>query len=136
MDTLSPRERGRLMRQVRGKDTAPELVVRRLLHSLGYRFRLHRADLPGHPDIVLSRRRKIIFVHGCFWHRHPRCRKTTTPATNREFWMSKFRHNVERDKRKTCQLQLLGWEVLVVWECETRDLERLKERLVWEMEKT
>ena len=134
MDYLTPIERSKLMSRVRAGDTKPEIVVRRLLHSLGYRFRLHRPDLPGHPDIVLPGRRKIIFVHGCFWHRHPRCRKATTPATRRDFWALKFRQNIGRDKRQQRELRRMGWDVLVVWECETRNLERLKDRISSEME--
>ena len=111
------------------KDTAPELVVRRSLHALGFRFRLHRRDLPGTPDIVLPKHHAVVIVHGCYWHRHPGCPHAQDPATNREFWESKFRHNMERDARVQAELEGLGWRVIVVWECETRDMERLTERL-------
>jgi len=112
------------------KDTRPELAVRRLLHRLGYRYRLHRRDLPGRPDICFLGRRKAIFVHGCFWHRHDGCRRTTTPKTRTSFWKAKFARNVARDRMNLTDLGRLGWEVMVVWECETTDLEGLAPRLV------
>jgi DNA mismatch endonuclease, patch repair protein len=117
------------MAAVRRADTRPEVVVRRLLHRMGLRFRLQRGDLPGRPDIVLPRRRTIIFVHGCFWHRHPRCKKTTTPASNRAFWLAKFAQNRKRDRRVQAELQARGWRVLVIWQCQTGDLEQLADRL-------
>jgi DNA mismatch endonuclease (patch repair protein) len=134
VDRLTPGERSKLMSRVRAGNTTPEIAVRRLLHSLGYRFRLHSSGLPGRPDIVLPGKRKIIFVHGCFWHRHPRCRKATTPASNRDFWALKFKQNIERDKRQQRELRRMGWDVLVVWGCETGNLERLKDRISSEME--
>lgn len=114
---------------IRGKDTLPELTVRRMLHGLGLRFRLHRKDLPGRPDIVLPRHRSVVFVHGCFWHRHEGCRYTTTPKTRLEFWQAKFAANVARDQRNRMVLEEMGWRVLVVWECELRDAEPLRDRL-------
>ena len=117
------------MSQIGGKDTKPELIVRSLVHRLGYRFRLHRSDLPGKPDIVLPRHDKVIFVHGCFWHRHPRCRYTTTPRTRAAFWKAKFEQNKKRDRRATRELRKLGWDVLVVWECQTKDPDRLLDKL-------
>jgi DNA mismatch endonuclease (patch repair protein) len=117
------------MRRIRGKDSAPELVVRGLLHKLGYRYRLHRKDLPGRPDIVFTTRRKVIFVHGCFWHRHPDCKFAYNPKTRLDFWSTKFRQNVERDNRATTALMASGWSVLVVWECETADAKLLTIRL-------
>lgn len=122
--------RSRNMAAIRGKDTAPELAVRRILHAMGLRFRLHRKDLPGCPDIVLPRHRTVVFVHGCFWHRHEGCRYTTTPKTRQEFWMAKFDSNVFRDRRYQAELNLLGWRVLVVWECELRNPESLHQRIV------
>lgn len=119
-DRLSPSERSRLMARVRSKNTAPELAVRKISHGLGYRFRLHRADLPGRPDIVFPRHRLVVFVHGCFWHRHPNCSRATTPATNTAKWQEKFERNVLRDSRSASELATLGWDVLVIWECETR----------------
>lgn len=121
--------RSEIMRSVRRKDTGPELVVRRLLHHLGLRFRLHRKDLPGTPDVVLPRHRTVLFVHGCYWHRHPGCPLSTDPNTNKAFWVAKFAANAERDARKTKELEALGWRVLVVWSCETRDLDRLAAKL-------
>lgn len=109
------------MALVKGKDTKPELVVRRLVHSLGYRFRLHRGDLPGKPDIVLPRMRKAIEVRGCFWHQHPdtSCWRARLPKTRREFWIPKLERNVSRDAANSAALHELGWDLLVVWECET-----------------
>ncbi|MGZ8286876.1 MAG: very short patch repair endonuclease [Allosphingosinicella sp.] len=116
----------RRMARVRQRDTAPELTVRRLAHQLGYRFRLHRRSLPGSPDLVFPRLRKIIFVHGCFWHRHPGCRRATLPKTRPAFWENKFRENVSRDARNEALLRAAGWDVTTVWECETLDRGRLR----------
>jgi len=129
VDSLTPEQRKWTMSRVRSKNTKPEVTVRRLLHSLGYRFRLHRDDLPGKPDIVLPKYRTAVFVHGCFWHRHVGCKRCTTPSSNYEYWTGKFARNVDRDRRNRAALEALGWNVLVVWECELRDLERLAERL-------
>jgi DNA mismatch endonuclease, patch repair protein len=129
VDTLSKADRSRLMRQVRRIDTRPEMRLRRLLHSMGRRFRVHKVDLPGTPDVVLPRSKVAIFVHGCFWHRHPGCKKATTPAENARFWQEKFADNRSRDRRKARLLRRLGWKVLVVWECETANLETLTRRL-------
>ena len=128
-DVLTPEQRRRCMAAIRGKDTKPERVVRSLVHRMGYRFRLHRRDLPGKPDLVFPGRRKVVFVHGCFWHRHPGCRFATVPATRREFWMDKLGGNRRRDLRVQRELRRLGWGVMVVWECQTRDLGRLEGRL-------
>ena len=117
------------MAAIRGRDTTPELKVRRMLHRLGYRFRLHRRDLPGTPDIVLPRYRTVIFVHGCFWHRHPGCRFATRPRTRSGFWEEKFRQNISRDSRQQSGIAAMGWRVIVVWECELRDPGVLAERL-------
>jgi DNA mismatch endonuclease (patch repair protein) len=106
------------MQRVRRRDTKPEMVVRRLAHDLGLRFRLHRRDLPGTPDLVFPRHKVAIFVHGCFWHRHPGCRHASTPKANVEFWNDKFRRNVNRDARKEAELRDLGWRVVLVWGCE------------------
>lgn len=121
--------RSDIMRAVKRANTAPEIIVRQVLHAFGLRFRLHRRDLPGSPDVVLPRFRTVIFVHGCFWHRHPDCRYTTTPKTRQEYWLPKFAANIERDLRKEAQLQALGWRVLLVWECETKQREELTLRL-------
>jgi DNA mismatch endonuclease (patch repair protein) len=117
------------MSGIRGKNTTPELIVRRFLHAAGLRYGLHRRDLPGCPDIVLTRLRTVVFVHGCFWHQHPRCRYATRPATNRTFWSRKLLGNVERDARQRRALRRAGWRVFVVWECQVKD-ERNLTRLV------
>lgn len=127
-DTLSAEHRSWLMGRVKAKNTKPELIVRRLAHGLGYRFRLHRKDLPGRPDLVFPGLKKAIFVHGCFWHRH-NCSKATTPKTNVSFWQEKFDRNVERDKSAISALEGIGWGVMIVWECETKDREGLILRL-------
>ena len=131
VDVLSREQRRKNMRSIRGKDTRPELIVRRLVHSLGYRFRLHRRDLPGSPDLVLPRLAVVIFVHGCYWHRHDCKLGRPVPGTRTDFWMKKFADNVRRDSRAAKELQELGWRVVVVWECETRAsrLEDLRTRL-------
>src|SRR5262245_31607980 len=109
------------MRAVRAKDTRPEMIVRRLAHSRGLRFRVHRKDLPGKPDIVFPKWRTAVFVNGCFWHQHSNCSKAGIPRRNREFWQAKLARNVERDRAASKQLTALGWRVCVIWECETRD---------------
>lgn len=121
--------RSALMRKIRRRDTGPEMTVRRLLHRAGYRYRLQAADLPGRPDIVFRSRRKAVFVHGCFWHRHQGCKKTTTPRTRPEFWEDKFAANVNRDSEAVSSLKRDGWEVEIVWECQVKDLNALKNRL-------
>lgn len=117
------------MSQIGSKDTQPELIVRRLLTEMGLRYRLHRRDLPGKPDIVFGPRRLVLFVHGCFWHRHRGCRMASTPSANAAFWQTKFDANMARDRRNTAALKRAGWRVAVIWECETRQLERLARRL-------
>lgn len=127
VDRFTTEHRSRIMASVRSRDTKAELRVRSLAHRLGYRFRLHRNDLPGSPDLAFPRLKKVIFVHGCFWHRHG-CHRTTTPASNRAFWEQKFQRNISRDAKALNELRLLGWEALVIWECELKD-ERLKEKI-------
>jgi len=129
MDVMTCEKRSALMSRIRSRHTQPELIVRRLAHALGYRFRLHRNDLPGTPDLVFSARKKAVFVHGCFWHRHSGCRYASTPKSNVDYWQSKFRVNVERDARVLRELLALGWSPLVIWECELLDLEALTIRL-------
>ena len=126
MDIYGRSKRSEVMAKVRSEDTAAEMAVRRILHSLGYRYRLHSKDLPGRPDIVLPRHSAIVFVHGCFWHHHQSCGKSKLPRSNAEFWEKKILANVRRDKRNMSQLRESGWRVLVVWECETKrgDLEK------------
>ncbi|WP_183293698.1 very short patch repair endonuclease [Cupriavidus alkaliphilus] len=120
MDTLSPEDRSKRMAKVRSKNTKPELRTRSCLHRLGFRFRLHVANLTGKPDITLPRWQVAIFVHGCFWHRHKGCQYTTTPQTNSAFWEEKFKSNLERDRRVIADLVAQGWDVIVVWECQTK----------------
>lgn len=119
------------MASVHSKDTKPEIVTRSMLHAMGYRFRLHRKDLPGRPDIVFPSRRKVIEIRGCFWHRHsdPTCRNAVLPRTRTEFWKAKLSANVSRDNRNEAALSALGWEVLVLWECELRDRAKVSVRL-------
>lgn len=117
------------MSRIRSQDTKPEMAVRRMLFGMGVRYRLHRAGLPGKPDIVLGPRRLVIFVHGCFWHRHDGCRHATMPTGNREFWQAKLEGNAARDLRHQAELKKLGWRVAVVWECETANPVRLLRRL-------
>lgn len=126
MDVVSREKRSTIMARIRPTDTKPELVVRRLLHSLGYRFRLHRRDLPGSPDLAFPGRRKIVFVHGCFWHQHRGCRFAYRPKSNTEFWAEKFAANRRRDRRAIRKLRASGWDSLVVWECELADLKRVR----------
>jgi DNA mismatch endonuclease (patch repair protein) len=133
MDTVDTETRSRMMSGIRGKDTKPEMAVRRFLYDRGYRYRIHRKDLAGKPDIVIPRLRVCIFVHGCFWHRHPGCPFATTPKTRPEFWNEKFQKNVARDLANIDALGAAGWNVLVVWECELKNepdtLNRLEQRL-------
>ncbi len=123
VDVVSPADRSRMMAGIQGKNTKPELIVRRMLFASGYRFRLHRRDLPGAPDIVMSGRKVAVFVHGCFWHMHQGCRFARMPATRPEFWKAKLEANVARDRRAVENLRALGWRVMCVWECSTRDTE-------------
>lgn len=116
-DIVTPEVRSRMMSRIRGRNTRPEVALRKALHRKGFRFRLHAKELPGSPDIVLPKWKTVLFVHGCYWHRHPKCRKATTPSSNIEFWTEKFRQNVERDARNTHDLHEAGWRVGVIWEC-------------------
>jgi DNA mismatch endonuclease (patch repair protein) len=122
-------DRSENMRRIRSKDTAPELAVRRLVYSLGYRYRLHRADLPGKPDLVFSGQRKVIFVHGCFWHQHNRCKIARLPRSNEDYWLPKLARNKARDAKHKRTLRALGWKFLIIWECTTKDHERLTQRI-------
>lgn len=114
------------MRAVKGADTAPELAVRRQVHGMGYRFRLHRKELPGKPDLTFPRLRKVVFVHGCFWHGHDCARGARVPVQNREYWTRKVARNMERDRKTQAALESLGWKSLVVWECEIKDQDRMR----------
>lgn len=126
MDIYSREKRSDIMARVKATDSIPELTVRRLLHGLGYRYRLHRNNLPGRPDIVLSKHKSVIFVHGCFWHHHKGCKKSKLPETNENFWKKKILDNVARDKRTVRELRKTGWKVLVLWECQVRSSELQK----------
>jgi DNA mismatch endonuclease, patch repair protein len=120
-DVVDKATRSRMMSGIRGKDTAPEYLVRRYLHAHGLRYRLHVKDLPGKPDLVFPKYGLVLFVHGCFWHRHNRCKYATTPASNRKFWNEKFDANVARDKKVVRKLKKSGWRVLLIWECEINE---------------
>ncbi len=133
-DHLTPRMRSWNMSQVKSRNTQPELRVREIAHALGYRFRLHRTDLPGSPDLVFPRYRLALFVHGCFWHRHKRCVLASLPKTRRLFWRKKFAENTERDKRVVKAIRNLGWPVGVIWQCQTSDRTHLERRLMKLME--
>lgn len=122
--------RSRNMARIRSSNTQPERALRSLLHGLGFRFRLHRTDLPGRPDMVLPCRKTVVFVHGCFWHRHQNCPRASTPKTNSAFWEAKFQANVARDTRVSATLEAMGWKVLTVWECELADISALETKLL------
>jgi DNA mismatch endonuclease (patch repair protein) len=121
-DIYSKQKRSELMSRVKSRNTKPEILVRSALHNLGYRFRLHRKDLPGSPDVVLPKHRTVIFIHGCFWHQHPGCKKSTLPKQNASFWSTKLARNVEHDKEVRRKLEETGWRVLILWECEVKKL--------------
>ena len=129
MDTISEEKRSWNMSRIRGKDTKPEIIVRSMLHRMGYRFRLHRKDLPGKPDIVLPKYNTVIFVHGCFWHRHKGCKYAYKPKSRIDFWNAKFDDTAARDKRNRKQLQAKGWNVEIIWECETGNNDMLAARI-------
>jgi DNA mismatch endonuclease (patch repair protein) len=130
-DTLTQHQRSERMSRVRGKDTKPEMVVRRLVHGMGFRFRLHRRDLPGVPDLVFVTRKKVIFVHGCFWHRHAdsACKLARLPKSRLDFWLPKLEANEQRDRRNEQALKALGWSAMTVWECQIKDLSSLRNRI-------
>lgn len=128
-DVYDRQKRSEIMSRVRSKNTKPEMLLRSLLHRAGYRFRLHRRDLPGHPDIVLPRYKTAIFLHGCFWHQHPHCKRATIPTSNHDWWKAKLVRNVERDAEVQCRLIDLGWASVIVWECELRDTDAVMRRL-------
>jgi DNA mismatch endonuclease, patch repair protein len=129
MDIVSPAHRSKIMSRIRGKGTKPELEVRKAAHKLGYRFRLHRSDLPGSPDLVFPSKNVALFVHGCFWHRHEDCRYSYRPKSNIEFWQRKFKNNVARDGRAKVELERMGWRVVIIWECEIADSHGLDRKL-------
>lgn len=129
MDVFDKAKRSWIMSHVKGKDTRPEVIVRSIVHRLGFRFRKGNTKLPGNPDIVLPRHRKVIFVHGCFWHGHPGCKRAQRPTSNVAFWRTKLDRNIERDNRNIRQLKKEGWKVLVIWQCRMKDQERLVSRI-------
>lgn len=128
-DIMSKKERSERMSRVKNKDSKAEMRVRSLVHGMGFRYRLHNSKLPGKPDLVLARHKKVILIHGCYWHQHGVCRPLAIPQNNPEFWRKKFAGNVERDQRNLRDLASLGWQVLVVWECETKDKAALEAKL-------
>ena len=129
-DVFSIEKRSWVMSRVRGRETSPEIKVRSLTHRLGYRFRLHRKNLPGRPDLVFPFRKKVIFVHGCFWHGHDCPRGKRTPKTNTGYWIEKIRKNIERDTKSQSELQSLGWSVLIIWECEIKNLDKIACKII------
>jgi DNA mismatch endonuclease, patch repair protein len=129
MDTLTANERSQLMAKIRSKNSMPEMLVRRLVHSLGYRYRLHCTDLPGTPDIVFRGLRKIILMHGCFWHGHPRCPNNRMPKSRLDFWVPKITGNRKRDLKNARELRKQGWSILVIWECQTKNAKKLLDRV-------
>lgn len=133
VDVLTGEQRARCMSRIKGRDTKPEMVLRSFLHAEGLRYRLHRKDLPGKPDLVFKQYGCVIFVHGCFWHRHVGCQFTTTPSSNKEFWSEKLSKNAERDKRQIADLIQAGWRVIVVWECGLRNASKMPTWLVDEI---
>ena len=128
-DVFSRKKRSWIMARISGSNTKPEIIVRKILYGMGYRYRINVRKLPGTPDIVLSKHKKVIFVHGCFWHGHQSCRKKALPKSNKAFWVQKITKNRERDQRTTRQLKRLGWRTLTIWECHTKDLEKVKNTL-------
>ncbi|MCP4221020.1 MAG: DNA mismatch endonuclease Vsr [bacterium] len=129
MDVFDKEKRSNIMSRVKGKNTKPEMRVRSLVHQMGYRFRLHRKNLPGKPDLVFPRHKKIILVHGCFWHGHDGCPKSSRPSTNIEFWQKKLDGNISRDRLNLQKMREAGWQVLVIWECQTKKPEALEQLL-------
>ena len=129
-DIVTPEQRSRMMSRVKGKNTKPEMIVRSLCHQMGLRFRLHRRDLPGTPDLVFPKYNLCIFVHGCFWHRHIGCKYASMPKSRENFWLVKFDTNINRDYQNTNKLKLLDWRVEVIWECETKDTNQVKEKIL------
>jgi DNA mismatch endonuclease (patch repair protein) len=129
MDTISKKKRSDVMSRIRAKNTRPEIAVRKILHRMGLRFRIHKSDLPGKPDICLPKHKAVIFVHGCFWHGHSGCSNARLPKSNRAYWIPKIKRNAERDKIHKTALRKAGWKVITVWECELKNMHRLDKRL-------
>jgi DNA mismatch endonuclease (patch repair protein) len=129
VDHLTKKKRSWNMSRIRSKNTKPELIVRSLLHQMGYRFSLYRKDLPGKPDIVMPKYKTVVFVHGCFWHRHKGCKRCTTPTSNRKYWLNKLKGNIEKDLIHKKQLRKSGWRVFYIWECETKNVNKLAKKV-------
>ena len=129
MDTLTREKRSWNMARIKGKNTKPEIMIRSMLHRQGYRFRIHVKKLPGCPDIVMAKYKTVIFVHGCFWHRHPGCKYAYTPKTRQTFWNDKFRKTVENDKKVIEKLKKSGWQILIIWECELSDMASIESKI-------
>lgn len=130
VDRISPEKRSEIMSQIRSKDTGPEMIVRRMIYSLGYRYRLHSKKLPGRPDMVFAGRKKVIFVHGCFWHGHEDCSRGKPPKTQKSYWVPKLKANKARDKKNQDELNALGWRFLIIWQCELGDIQNLKDKII------
>ncbi len=130
MDTFTKADRSKVMAAIKSKNTKPELFVRKLLFSLGYRFRLHRSDLPGKPDIILKKYNTAVFVHGCFWHQHQGCKRSNIPKSNLKYWTNKLSRNVQRDKENKRMLKKAGWKIFIIWECECKMPDKLTAKLV------
>lgn len=129
MDRFSPSERSNIMRKVKARDTTPERTIRKMVYAMGFRYRLNSRALPGSPDLVFAGRKKVIFVHGCFWHQHPGCKRSLLPASRNDYWAAKLTANRVRDERTSALLQQMGWQVLVVWECELKNHEKIRNLL-------
>lgn len=130
MDKFTPDKRSEIMKKIKAQDTKPEMIVRKLVHGMGYRYRLHRKDLPGHPDLVFPSKMKVIFVNGCFWHQHTNCMISHTPKSNQEYWIPKLKRTVKRDLDNYDKLKHLGWDFLILWECEIKQNESLRETII------
>jgi DNA mismatch endonuclease, patch repair protein len=130
MDTVPADKRSEIMRRITSKDTKPEIIVRRIVHSLGFRYRLHKKELPGKPDLVFSKRRKLMFVHGCFWHQHDGCKSSHIPKTRRSYWKPKLNRTVFRDRENQAKLRELDWDILVIWECEVREVQQIAKKII------
>ena len=130
MDTVPADKRSEIMRRITCKDTKPEIIVRRIIHSLGFRYRLHKKELPGKPDLVFSKRRKLMFVHGCFWHQHEGCKSSHIPKSRQDYWEPKLNRTVSRDKQNQAKLRELGWDILVIWECELREVQQIAKKII------
>jgi len=129
IDVFSSEKRSQIMSRIRGYDTKPELTVRSIIHRMGFRFRVHQDKLPGDPDIVLAKHKRVIFVHGCFWHGHKKCPRSKRPTSNRDFWQSKLDKNMERDSRQQNELNKMGWKYLIIWQCEVNTPNRLQQKI-------